>query len=90
MITNHGYIADLKARMGNVSFRKNSRFIVTSSAVPGTEFEIEHRLGRVPEGYIILKQDKTGNFYDSGTAWTKDKVFLKCDSSSMTATLIFI
>ena len=77
-------------RLGNVSFRENSRFTTTSHAVADTEFELEHNLGRVPAGFIIIKKDKAGTIYDSGTAWTKNSVFLKCDKSSMTFILVFI
>jgi len=90
MRNDHQQISEILLRLGKVSFRESSRFNVTSHAVAGTEFELEHNLGRVPEGFIVIRKDKAGSIFDSGTAWTKNKVFLKSDAVSMNVTLIFI
>ena len=49
------------------------------------EFSVTHGLGFVPMGFLVASQDKAGSFYNSTTAWTTEKIFLKC--SAATATL---
>lgn len=59
----------------------------TSDATPDTEFSVTHTLGVVPEGVIVLGQDKAGSLYqlnDTGTAWTTTTIYFKCDVASVT------
>lgn len=51
-----------------------------------TEFVINHNLLSVPVGFHVVRQNKAGSFYDSGTAWTKTQIFLKCNVANVAAT----
>lgn len=64
--------------------------VYTSNALANTEDTITHGLGSVPIGYIVIKQDKGSNVYDSGTAWTTSSVFLKQTGTSVTTTLFLL
>jgi hypothetical protein len=65
-------------------------FQVVTTAGADTEFAIAHGTGAVPIGYIVLKQDKAGSFYESGTTWTDTNIYLKCSTATVTATLFVI
>jgi len=64
--------------------------VFTSNATPDTEDTVAHTIGAVPVGYIVLKQDKAGSLYDSGTAWTSTNVYLKCSVASVTFTIFLL
>lgn len=54
---------------------------------PDTEFAVTHNLNRIPVGYWVVRQDKAASFYDSGTAWTTTKIFLKCSVATVTISI---
>jgi len=57
---------------------------VTAPVTPNTEFAIPHSLGRVPSFYL-WNSDRACRIYqlpNTGTAWTLNSVFLKCDTAS--------
>ena len=59
---------------------------------PGSdvEFEITHGLGYIPLGYLVISSDKAGHVYNSTTAWTAEKIYLKCNvSTTIIRVLIF-
>lgn len=60
----------------------------TSNAVANTETVFSHVLDRVPVGYIIVKKDKAGIFFNGATAWTKTGLSLKCNVTSVAFTAI--
>ncbi len=62
----------------------------TSNGSVDTEDTIAHTIGAVPIGYIVIKQDKAGSLYDSGTSWTDSNVYLKCDVASVTFSLFLL
>lgn len=47
-------------------------------SVANTEFAIPHLLGRIPVRAERTRADRACDVYDSGTAWTKDQIYLKC------------
>jgi hypothetical protein len=51
-------------------------------SVANTEFSIPHLLGRIPVRAERTRADRACDVYDSGTAWTKDHVYLKCSVAS--------
>ena len=72
-------------KAGNLS----AKYVVfTSHAVATTEDTVPHKLGRVPNGYIVVKQDKAGIVYDGTTAWTTTNLYLKSSVASVTWTLM--
>lgn len=64
------------------------RLTHTFGATPDVETAIRHRLGRVPVGYRVIKQDKAGAVYrDTTTKWTRFRVYLKSSAASLTVDL---
>lgn len=58
----------------------------SDSGAMDTEFAVTHNLNRIPIGFHVVRQNKAGSFYDSGTAWTTTQIFLKCNVANATAT----
>jgi hypothetical protein len=66
-----------------------SKYVVfTSNGVANTEDVVTHKLGRIPVGYIVVKQDKAGIVYDSTTTWTTSTIALKSSVASVAWTLM--
>lgn len=61
---------------------------IADSGVANAENTITHGLKRVPSGYIVLKIDKAGVLYDSGTAFTDTAIYLKCSAANCAITLL--
>jgi hypothetical protein len=59
---------------------------VSDTGVADTEFTVTHNLNRVPIGFHVVRQNKAGSFYDSGTKWTTTQIFLKCNVANVAAT----
>lgn len=70
----------------------NGQLIKGLKIVPGTPLRVKHRLGRKPEGYIVVKKDKAMTVYQSNSSIpTKELVLhanLITDWISYTPTLI--
>jgi hypothetical protein len=64
--------------------------VFTSNATPDTEDAIAHTIGAIPVGYIVLKQDKAGSLYMSGTTWTSSNVYFKCNVASVAFTIFLL
>lgn len=64
--------------------------VVTTHATPDTEFTVAHDLGRAVVGYFVIRLDKAGVVYDSGTAWTTSNIYLKCNVASVACTLFLL
>lgn len=60
----------------------NKHINVISPGVANTEFAVTHNLNRVPTAAIPVQNSNGGIVYNSGTAWTKTQVFLKCTTVS--------
>lgn len=80
---------NLEQKIGFFDLRNPSRIEVVT-AVADTEVAITHNLGRVPSGYIVLKQDKAGSLYESGTAWTDKIAYFKSNGTTVTFVVTFI
>jgi len=65
-------------------------FQVVTTAGADTEVTIAHELGATPIGFLVLRQDKAGSFYDSGTAYDDTNIYVKCSTAAVTATLFVI
>lgn len=73
--------------LGLVTDNIDGNFGITSdSGAADTEFAVTHNLNRVPIGFHVVRQNKAGSFYDSGTAWTTTQIFLKCSAANAAAT----
>jgi len=56
---------------------------ITTNATPDTEDTTAHGLGKTPTGFIVYSQDKAGNLYNSGTAFTATNIYTKCNIASV-------
>lgn len=65
-------------------------FQVVTTAGADTEVTVAHGLGVAPIGFLVLRQDKAGSFYDSGTAYDDTNIYIKCSTATVTATLFVI
>lgn len=65
-------------------------YIYTTNAAPDTTDTIFHTLGATPQGYIVIRNNKSGVIYDAGTTWTPNQIYLKCSAASMLVTLFLI
>ncbi len=65
-------------------------FVDASVGGAGAEFSIEHGLGVVPLGYIVVGQDTAGSVYISdGTPWDTSYIYLKATAAMALRVLIF-
>jgi hypothetical protein len=55
--------------------------VVTGSA--DNEFSIEHGLGTIPLGYLVISRDATVVVYKSTTPWDTDHIYLKGTASGV-------
>jgi len=61
---------------------------ISDSGVADSENTVAHTLKRVPTGYLILKINKSGIVYDSGSTWTDTNIYLKCNSANAAITIL--
>lgn len=59
-----------------------------TNGVANTEDAIPHTLGRVPTYFVVADIDKGGVVYRSGTAFTKDTVYVKTTVATAAVKLI--
>jgi hypothetical protein len=65
-------------------------FVDASSQAGGAEFSIEHGLGTIPLGYLVISQDAAGSVYTSdGTPWDTSRIYLKASAAMAIRVLIF-
>ena len=58
---------------------------VTAPGVANTEFAVPHDLGYVPTHYPIINADRACKVYqlpNTGTPWTAQNIYLKCDTAN--------
>lgn len=68
----------------------DAQIITVTTAVADTEVVVAHTLKRVPQGYIVLSVDKAGVIYTSGTTWTSENIYIKCNVATVTAKLLIL
>jgi hypothetical protein len=65
-------------------------FIEITTPSTTVELEVPHGLGRVPNGYVVVKRTYTGTAFDhgdSGTTWTRNHLYLRFSITSITLTI---
>lgn len=62
--------------------------VVADTGAANTEFTVAHSLKRIPTGYLVIRRDKAGVVYDSGTAFTVSNIYLKCSTANTAITVI--
>ncbi len=58
-------------------------FADVTTAGADVEFSIEHGMGIIPLGYLVISQDKAAVTYKSTTAWDTGHIFLKSNVSTV-------
>lgn len=84
-------LQDITTALTRLTFQDNFRsFEVEVTLAAGQELAIQHNLGVVPSGKLILKS--TGyQVRDGDTAWTSDYIYLKNDGAgSVTLTVVIL
>jgi len=56
----------------------------------GTEFTIQHNLGYIPVGYLVIRSNAAVTLYDGVTAWTKTNIYLKASVGSVNVTVFVL
>lgn len=64
--------------------------VVGDTGAANVEFTVTHGVGAVPIGFLVMKIDKGGVIYDSGTAWTATSLFLKCSAANAAVSLFVV
>jgi hypothetical protein len=74
------------ALQGRLRFKENiaGDFITFTTATANAEVAVPHTLGVIPVGRIVIGQNKAGSLYDSATAATAGKIYVKCDQATVT------
>lgn len=62
----------------------------TTPATPNTQFSINHSLGRIPIGFLVISLNAVATIYAGTTAWTSTTIYLACNQSSVAYSLIVI
>lgn len=52
-------------------------FVDVTSGGADDEFSIEHGLGTIPIGYLVISQDRAASIYASTTPWDTEQIYLK-------------
>ncbi len=75
---------------GNLGFDNMSVFMLDAAfAAPNAEITFEHKLGRVPAGYLVKGLTAALTVYDGATANTADKIYLKSSAAGTARLIIF-
>lgn len=74
------------AGQGNVSQRT---IVANFPSGAGAVLPIEHKLGRIPEGFTVIKNPDSAIIGNADTAPSKDRIYLKSDVPGARVTLLF-
>lgn len=56
---------------------------VQTPAAAGDVIQVEHGLGRIPEGWIVTYKSAACDLYDAGYSWTTQFMFLKATAAGV-------
>lgn len=54
-----------------------------------TDTSAAHGLGRVPQGYLVLKRSASMIVYDGSTSWSSSSIFLKSSATGTISVLVY-
>lgn len=66
----------------NIDNINGSWINVTAPATPNTDFVVNHNLGRLPSGYLIMEKDRACDVYTGSAAPTKTQITLRVTVAS--------
>lgn len=77
-----GDVIDSLFRLGGVQVS------YTTNGTAATEDIVTHTLGRVPVGYVMIRNSNGGDVYDSTVgSWSATQIRLKCQTAANSVTL---
>ncbi len=81
----------MEAINGNIQFDANISAVIVETAVTSAnvEFGLNHNLGRIPIGYILVKSSAVAVLYDGPSANTGTRIFLKANAASNISVMVF-
>lgn len=82
------FLDDVIRKIASIPFNQSERLTVADTGNADTEFTVTHYLGRIPAGFIVTDADKACSVYDSGTAWTNNAIYLKCDAANTAISIL--
>ncbi|MEM2986952.1 MAG: hypothetical protein QXV60_02520, partial [Nitrososphaerota archaeon] len=59
-----------------------------TNETPDTEDTIFHNLGRIPRGFIVVKNSNGGVVYNGMTDWTTTAIYLRCTTANNEVTIL--
>ena len=62
----------------------------TANATAGDDTQLTHDLKRVPQGYLIMSQSGSGDFYEGTGTNSETTFFIKCTTASTRFKVILI
>ncbi len=68
---------DVKKTLDTLGVAKGVTVEVTDCGPANSEFAVNHGLGVIPDGYIMVRTDTPCRIYDGDTAWDGDNIYLK-------------
>ena len=69
---------------------KGAWFDGTTPVGANTDFTVTHNLGYIPQGWLVIFQDKAASVYQGATTWTDTQIFLRCNTASVHVRLFVI
>jgi hypothetical protein len=83
-------LTDITTALTNLTFKDNFKSYTARVTInAGQELQIQHNLGVIPSGKLILKS--TGyQVRDGDTAWTSDYIYLKNEGSNAASLTVVI
>ena len=67
-----------------------AQIITVTLTLADTEQAIPHTLKRIPEGYVLVSNDKAAIIYDGTTAWTTTNIYIRSNVAATTVKVILI
>jgi len=77
------FLDNVLRKIAKIPFNQSETLENEDTGTADTEFSLTHHLNRTPTGFILARSDKACSLYDSGTAWTDSKIYLKCDAADV-------
>jgi hypothetical protein len=76
---------------GNIGIFDNVKLCTTSAnfTTANTNLYVEHTLGRVPRGYIVIRRNGNILVYDGSLEWNQYGIYLKGSTTGRVTLLIF-
>ncbi len=76
------FLDEIFRKVSSIPFNQSQHLTVADTGTADTQFAVPHNLSRVPAGFILTKSNKACAIYDSGTAWTGENIYLKCNAAN--------